>query len=146
MFDGKETSGNPNSISSPSAISSATSIAAATNSSSQATVSHYAHIGAIAGGVVGGLAASLLQIGLLYWIIRRRRQRVAAAQPVIGIGPEKGPRAELSPAEKGIRAELSPEERRHEVDSTPRIALDGGTSQKWKYNNSSRELAHEISV
>ena len=143
MVDGKETKVNPNATSSATATnSSATLPAAATGSSTKnVQVAHHNHAGAIAGGVVGGLAALLLLIGLaVYCILRRRGQSrpAGAAQELDRSHTELGMGKEGT--EKVPYAELPPIERPYEADSVPRIEMDGGARQEWRHHNPPREM------
>lgn len=79
MKDGKETKVSPNTTSSATTSPSATSAAPAAQSPTKpVTVSHGPNAGAIAGGVVSGLVALVLLLGLMYWAMRRRRSGVAS--------------------------------------------------------------------
>lgn len=139
MLDGKETKVNPNTSSSATASPSATSPAAATQLPTQATAIHHDNAGAIAGGVVGGVAAILLLTGVLYCVVRRRRRRNRARTEAERL--ERSHNELDIGREKAVFTELPPVERPQEADSAPRIEMDGGTNQESKHANSPKELA-----
>lgn len=135
MVDGKETNMNPNttsaatsspsSTSSPSPTSSpaSTSAAPAAETSQSVAVSHHSNAGTIVGGVMGGVVALILLLGLLYWIMRRRHSGATSTH--------RESHAELDTGkEKGVLVELPSVNRPYEADSQPRMEMDGGTRHK----------------
>lgn len=132
MVDGKESRVNPNKTSTTPTTPSAT----AAHSTPSTTASHHADAEVIAGGVVGGVAALSLLIGLLYWFVRRRR-RNSAASPSTKMG-EWSPEPTIH-QERNLVAELPPDDRPIEADSYPRVEMDGGARQEWKLEHATPE-------
>lgn len=91
-----------------------------TNTSNSTSASHTSSTGAIAGGVVGGIAfLSLIAAGLLILLKRKRRHQFTVASSSWKLGSDKMV-VEADTTEKKVVAELYVQEQpRHELETIP---------------------------
>ena len=94
------------------------------NSTAATSYSSTSHTGAIAGGVVGGVAAIALIAGLVFWLLRRKRRQNGSQLGYAA--PEQQKRTELQNTEKRNPQELPEDYRPLEMDAShPTMELDG---------------------
>lgn len=127
MVEGKETSVNPNAT----VATSTTALPASTSSAASPPQpsSQQSNVGAIAGGVVGGVLGLAVIGGAIYWLFHPRKLR--------NEGPSRSDyngqhTAVISGAEKRYRPELPNTELPYEADGMQRNELDGGSKQVWE--------------